>query len=113
MTWEQTHARWRAIREVEAAIEDSADDSADGDLPWHDDYAEIFGDREGLLRALEYRWSLTVQAQLDPELPEPVLEETWQRITARHAGLLRVLGRCAHPDETARPETNVYPRSHA
>ncbi|MGH3359735.1 MAG: hypothetical protein ACRDO7_13115, partial [Nocardioidaceae bacterium] len=60
MTWHETHARWRAIREVEEAID--ADPA--GDLPWNAHLAEVFGDRSGLLRALEYRWTLVVQAQL-------------------------------------------------
>lgn len=94
MTWSETHDRWRAIREVEEAI----DRGPAGVLPWDDRLERIFGDRDGLVRALEYRWNLIVQAQLDPELPEDVLAETRRAIVRRHAGLLGVLGRYARVD---------------
>ena len=89
MSWDETHRRWQAIREVIAQIETDAG----GDLPWSDEYAEIFGDRDGLVHALRYRWKLIVQAQLDPELPEGVLAETFREIVVRNASLLRVLDR--------------------
>ena len=87
MSWQETHRRWRAIRDVEAEI----DTGAPGVLPWNERYAEVFGTRDELLRALEYRSSLIVQAQLDPELPDDVLAETFRDITLRHAPLLGVL----------------------
>lgn len=87
MTWQETHARWQAIREIEAAI----DNGPAGVLPWNQRYEQIFRTRDGLVRALEYRWNLILQAQLDPELPEDVLAETFRKITVRHAPLLCVL----------------------
>lgn len=83
------------MREAEAAID------RDGELPWHAGYAELFGDRHGLVLALKYRWSLLVEAQVDPELPEHVRERLWRDLTTRRANLLRVL------DEA------TYVRSHA
>lgn len=89
MSWEETHRRWYAIRDMIARIEDDPT----GELPWREEYAPIFGDPDGLVRALEYRWRLIVEAQLDPELPDGVLAETFRDITVRNAGLLRVLDR--------------------
>lgn len=87
MSWHETHRRWQAIRDVEAEI----DAGPAGVLPWNERYADIFGSRDELVRALEYRWSLIVQAQLDPELSEDVLAETFRKVTLRHAPLLGVL----------------------
>lgn len=87
MSWHETHLRWRAVRDVESEL----DNGPAGVLPWNERYAEIFGTRENLVRALEYRWSLIVDAQLDPELPDVVVAETFRDITLRHASLLGVL----------------------
>ena len=91
MSWQRTHDWWDALREAEAAAD------RDGVLPWRAGYEPLFGDRHGLLLALRYRWSLLVEAQVDPELPPAVRERTWRDLTARHAGLLRVLGRLDEP----------------
>lgn len=98
MSWDETRRRWRAIRDVEAEI----DDGRPGELPWNERYAEVFGTRDELLRALEYRWTLIVQAQLDPELSEDVLAATFRDITLRHAPLLGVLD--AHRGRDARAD---------
>ncbi|UYM07454.1 hypothetical protein [Solicola gregarius] len=97
MSWDETRRRWQAIREITSVIERDAT----GELPWDETYAEIFGDRDSLVRALEYRWTLMVQAQLDPELPDAVLAETFRKLTVRNAGLLRVLDRCANGEPYA------------
>ena len=89
MTWQRTHDWWRAVRAAEAAI----DRDPDGALPWEAGFAELFGDRDGLVLALRYRWSLLVEAQADPELPQREQELAWRGLTTRHAGLLRVLDR--------------------
>ena len=88
MSWTQTHRRWQALQEVEAWANTGADD-----LPWTSEYAEIFGDRDGLVTALRSRWEQARRAQLDSHLPEGVLEEQWRRLHARHAGVLRLLER--------------------
>lgn len=99
MTWSETHRRWAVLREVLETLE--ADPG--GGLPWKEEYADLFGDPQGLVAALRYRWELTARAQYDPELPEDVLEAHWRELTARHAGLLRLLTRL----ERRRP----HPRS--
>lgn len=97
MTWNETHRRWQALRAVEAA----ADDDLSGALPWRAEYAEIFGDRTGLVQALRYRWNLIVEAQLDPTRTDASPDKIWQELSARHAGLLRVLARADADAEKA------------
>ncbi len=87
MTWQETHERWQAIREVEAEIEAGHA----GVLPWNERFEQIFHTRAELVAVLEYRWRLIVQAQMDPELCEDTLAETFRDITLRHAPLLAVL----------------------
>ena len=88
MTWNETHRRWQALRAVEERL--SATDAPV--LPWDDELAAIFGDRDGLRAALRYRWRLAVSAQLDTHLPERVLEEQRRRLADRARGVRRVLG---------------------
>jgi hypothetical protein len=87
MSWTETHRRWQALQEIEVLANLSASD----ELPWTPEYADIFGDRDGLAAALRYRWEQTRRAQLDTHLPEAVLEEQWCRLYTRHAGVLRML----------------------
>lgn len=87
MTWNETHRRWQALR----AIEEELARTESPVLPWKDEYAELFGDRAGLLAALRYRWQLTVNAQMDTHLPERELEEHRLRLARRARGVLRVL----------------------
>ena len=91
MTWTETHERYRIIREVEA---DAMADPT-GTLPWRDEYAATFGDREGLLLALRHRWERTCQAQLDTNLPEHVLDERYRELYRSNAAVLRILDRYA------------------
>lgn len=88
MSWTQTHRRWQALQEIEARANAGAEE-----LPWTSEYAELFGDRDGLAAALRSRWEQARRAQLDTHLPERVLEEQWCRLHARHAGVLRMLER--------------------
>ena len=87
MTWTETHERFRIIREVVAAAE--ADPT--GTLPWRDEYAELFGDRDGLINALRSRWQHTCEAQLDSEMSEAELQEEHRRLLRTHAAVLRIL----------------------
>jgi hypothetical protein len=96
MGWTETHRRWQALQEIEAAANAATTD----ELPWTPEYAEIFGDRETLVAALHTRWVQTQRAQLDSHLSESVLEEQWCRLQARQAGVLRLLQRY---DETRVP----------
>lgn len=86
--WRRTSEWWRALREVS----DELERRRDGVLPWHPRYAEIFGDRAGLRRALRYRWKLIAEAQeADPEAPtlDQILHE--DALFERHRGLLLVV----------------------
>lgn len=75
MTWTQTHRRMDALREAEAAL------TADPDrVPWRAGYEELFGTPDGLIEAMRYRWRLQLQAQLDPELDDDVLDATVARL---------------------------------
>lgn len=89
MTWFETHARIRIIRQVEAA---AAVDMS-GELPWHESWAAYFGDRDGLLVALRARWHRMCGAELDPHAGDKVLHETTYRLRRTHAGVLRILER--------------------
>ncbi len=89
MTWDQTHRRWQALR----AIEEQLSAAEVPELPWREEYAELFGDRDGLLAALRYRWRLATTAQLDTHLPEHLLEEQRRRLALRSRGVLQVLDR--------------------
>jgi hypothetical protein len=86
MSWSQTHRRWQALQEIEALA-----NAGCTDLPWNDEYAEIFGDREGLVAVLRYRWHLTRSTQLDSHLSEALLEDQRVRLEAHHAGVLRMV----------------------
>jgi hypothetical protein len=87
MTWTETHERFRIIREVVAAAE--ADPT--GTLLWRDEFAELFGNREGLINALRSRWQHTCEAQLDSDMSEAELQEAHRKLLRTHAAVLRVL----------------------
>lgn len=89
MTWHETRARWRILREI---AETSKQDPT-GELPWNEQYAEVFGDRDSLVAALRYRWTNAQRAQLDLFLSEPVLDERLEDLRVRDAGVLRILER--------------------
>lgn len=88
MSWTRTHEWWQALLEVVAEIEHRQD----GTLPWQPRYAEIFGDRDGLRRALAYRWTLIQQAQVE-EPYEANGRPSREALTlaARHRAVRRVL----------------------
>ena len=87
MSWTETHERFRIIREVVEAAE--ADPT--GTLPWREEYADLFGDRDGLVTALRHRWQRTCEAQLDPNLSEEQMKDHHRRLLAQNAAVLRVL----------------------
>ena len=95
MTWSETKRRWHIMREIEELF--LADPEAA--LPWTEEYAELFGDREHLVTALRYRWQLTRQAQLDPDSPQPAWEEQQLRVEQRTRSLLRILDRAAGQEQ--------------
>jgi hypothetical protein len=91
MGWTETHRRWQALQEIEARANAALEQGVGPEIPWSEDYAEIFGDRAALVVALRHRWQQAQRAQLDSHLPERVLEEQWCRLRTRHAGVLRLL----------------------
>lgn len=86
MSWTQTHRRWEALKEIEALAAAGCTE-----LPWTAEYAELFGDRDGLAAHLRYRWNLTQSTQLDTHLTETVLEEQRARLIERHSDVLRLV----------------------
>ena len=95
MTWNETHARTRIIREVEAA---AAVDMT-GALPWREEWAPYFGGPEGLLKALRARWDRMCEAQLDIRTGEDVLQETYQQLRRTQAGILAILRKAGETAE--------------
>lgn len=91
MSWDETHRRWAALREVAA----TAEFRHDGELPWKDEWAELFGDRDGLVAALRYRHELALSAQLDPDLPMEAYRERATALGERSRGVRRILARYA------------------
>jgi len=83
MGWTETHRYYAALREVEGELD------RDPALPWRPEYAEIFGDRAGLLLALSRRWRVLVEAWDDGE-PWPA---TIGELIAAHPGLVETLRR--------------------
>lgn len=95
MTWSETKRRWHIMREIEDLF--VADPTAT--LPWNDELAELFGDRDHLVTALRYRWQLTRQAQLDTDSPEPAWDEQRVRVEKRTQTMLRILDRAAAEEQ--------------
>lgn len=91
MGWNETHRRWQVLRQLEAELVHT-----DGPLPWSEEHAGLFGDRAAMLAMLRYRWELARDAQVDPSLPEAVLDEQRRRIDQRFGGVRRILERYAH-----------------
>lgn len=107
MSWESTHRYYQALREVEAELDrrNAIDNRAD--LPWRAEYAQIFGDRDGLLLALRRRWQLLVQAQVEqPYDPSGVPTAALLAVAARHRGLITALRQA---NETAAPSPHPRP----
>lgn len=100
MGWTETHRRWQAMREIEEMLADAPTTFADvTEIPWRDEYDELFGDRDGLLAALRYRWDLARTTQLDTHAHEHVLDESRQRLERRARGVIRLLDRAAAKSE--------------
>ena len=89
MTWTETHRSWQALQEVEALVNEHPAEA----LPWKAEYADLFGDRAGLLTMLRYRWRNTHEAQLDTRLPAGLYAEHVAQLRERHAPLLGLLRR--------------------
>jgi hypothetical protein len=101
MSWTRTHEWWQTLRAIEAELD------GDGHIPWRPEYADLFGDPNGLLRALHYRWTLLVQAQTDPCYPAGRSGTAFEELVDAHPGLLAALGR--HLLAEAAPERIAEP----
>jgi|GEM_PF-2722000 len=97
MTWNETHARTRIIREVEAA---AAMDMT-GALPWREEWAPYFGSPEGLLTALRARWTRMCEAQLDVRNGEDVFADTLNQLRRTQAGILAILKKASETSATS------------
>jgi len=95
MTWSETKRRWNILREIEELFVTNPT----AELPWAHEYGELFGDRDGLVAFLRYRWQLTRDAQLDTYSPEPAWDEQHRRVERRTRELLRILDRAATRDQ--------------
>ncbi len=95
MTWSETKRRWHIMREIEDLF--VADPTAQ--LPWTEEYVDLFGDRDGLVAALRYRWQLTRQAQLDTHASEAAWDEQRVRVERRTQTMLRILDRAATEEQ--------------
>jgi hypothetical protein len=95
MTWSETKRRWRVMREIEELF--VADPMAE--LPWTEEYVELFGDRDHLVTALRYRWQLTRDAQLDTYSSEPAWDEQHGRVERRTRTMLNILDRAVARDQ--------------
>ena len=98
MTWNETHARTRIIREVEAA---AAVDMT-GALPWREEWAPFFGSPDGLLTALRARWNRMCEAQLDVRSSgEDVFADTLAELRRSNAGILAILHKASESEAGA------------
>ena len=104
MTWNETHARTRIIREVEAA---AAVDMT-GALPWREEWAPYFGSPEGLLTALRSRWNRMCEAQLDIRHRRGVFKDTFAQLAAPRPASSPSSGRPARRRRTA-PAPRCWP----
>ena len=96
MTWQETHARTRIIREVEAA---AAVDMT-GALPWREEWVPFFGSPEGLLTALRSRWNQMCEAQLDVRTTgEDAFNDTLVQLRRTQAGIHAILKRASETED--------------
>ncbi len=94
MSWSDTHRYYRTLREIETAL----DRDRDGVVRWHPGYAAIFGSPAGLHLALQRRWRLLLEAQVEVLLDDGGRPARQVReVAAAHPGLLRYVARGAHP----------------
>lgn len=97
MTWTETRRRQQVLREVKAI----ASERQDGVLPWTDDYADAFTGPDDLLRELAYIWRIHVEAQIDTNLDEASLDDRWDSLHHRYAGVRRILEANTSPIQKA------------
>jgi hypothetical protein len=90
MSWQDAHRYYRALRAIEAEL----NWSADGEVIWRPEYADIFGSPERLLLALRSRWETLVRAQADDAVTaDRAPSDVVSALAAAHPGLIRALAR--------------------
>jgi hypothetical protein len=92
MSWQDAHRYNEALRAVEAQL----NWTADGQVIWRPEYADIFGSPERVLLALGTRWRTLVQAQVeDVVTADGGPAGAVRALAAAHPGLVRALSRAA------------------
>jgi hypothetical protein len=99
MSWQDAHRYNEALRAVEAEL----NWTADGEIRWQPEYAEIFGSPERLLLALRSRWETLLQAQVeDIATADGGPAGVVGALAAAHPGLVRALARAQAAESSGR-----------
>lgn len=104
--WETHHRRTAALRDVVTTLD------AGGDLPWSDELAADFGDRDGLLLALHDLFARRVGGRIDlalelHDIPDASVAEAWQAVVDELPGVHRILTTYAGEPALARAQANL------
>lgn len=104
--WEIHHRRTAALRDVVTTLD------AGGDLPWSEELAADFGDRDGLLLALHDLFARRLGGRIDlalelHDIPEASVAEAWQAVVDELPGVHRVLTTYAGEPALARAAANL------
>jgi hypothetical protein len=92
MSWQDAHRYNQALRTVEAEL----NRTADSDIIWRPEFAEIFGSPDRLLLALRSRWETLRQAQVEDIATADGGPAGVERALAlAHPGLVRAVSRAA------------------
>lgn len=108
--WETYHRRHRALRGVVAEL----DASGVEDVPWSEDLAGVFADRDDLLVALHDLWSRRLEGRVEMaldvgvDLPAECVETAWYEVAAELPGVRRVLDAHAHDQVLRRHEQHEH-----
>lgn len=106
--WETYHQRAAALRDLTELLD--ADPAAG--LPWTEELAAVFTDRDDLLVALHDKWNRHLAARLDlalelHDIPEASVAEAVAAVAAQFPGVRRVLEAHAHHPALAVPRARA------
>jgi hypothetical protein len=92
MTWSDTHRYYQALRTVEADLDRL------GRVVWYPEFDAVFTDQDGLRLALQRRWQIMVETQVE-QMYHGVGRPSRELLdlAARHRGLVRGLVEIADP----------------
>lgn len=108
--WKSYHQRSAALREVVAHL----DAGGATDPEWNDDLARVFGDPDGLLRALHDLWSRRLEARIEmaldvgEDLPAECVASAFFEVEAELRGVRRVLDAHAHDEALRKHEQHEH-----